>query len=153
MPEYLETTIDKFTFRVATDRLYAGDGLWAFWFQPEDQTHVRVGLSDFLQQRSGDVAFLSVKPAGTVVAAGEELAEMETVKVSISLTSPVGGTVAEVNAALELNPEVVNQDPYDKGWLAVLQVPDWQAEKAKLLDPQAYFSLMRQQAEQELKKP
>ena len=153
MPEYLETTIDKFTFRVAADRLYAGDGLWAFWVQPEDQTHVRVGLSDFLQQRSGDVAFISVKPAGTVVAAGGELADMETVKTTISLTSPVGGTVVEANPALDLNPEVVNQDPYGKGWLAVLKVANWESERAKLLDPQAYFSLMRQQAEQERNKP
>jgi len=151
MPEYLETMIDKFTFRVATDRLYAGDGVWAFWVQPEDKNRVRVGLSDFLQQRSGDVAFVSVKPLGTVLAAGDELAEMETIKVNVSLISPVGGKVVEINQALELTPEIVNQDPYGKGWLVVIEVGNWEGDRAKLLDPQAYFSLMRQQAEQELK--
>lgn len=151
MPEYMETMIDKFTFRVATDRLYASDGVWVFWVQPEDKTHVRVGLSDFLQQRSGDVAFVSVKPPGTTLAAGDDLAEIETIKVNVALPSPVGGTVVEVNKALELNPEIVNQDPYGKGWLAVIEIGNWEGERAKLLDPQAYFSLMRQQAEQEAK--
>ncbi|MFI5379574.1 MAG: glycine cleavage system protein H [Tepidisphaerales bacterium] len=153
MPEYLQTTIDKLTFRVATDRLYAGDGVWAFWIQAEDKNHVRVGLSDFLQQRSGDLAFVSVKPPGTVLAAGDELAELETVKVNVSLISPVGGKVVEINRALELTPEIVNQDPYGKGWLAVIEVGNWENDRARLLDPQAYFSLMRQQAEQELKQP
>ena len=65
MSEFLETTVDKFTFRVATDRLYSGDGLWVFWLQPQGGNRVRVGLTDFLQQHSGgtiarEVAVLDV---------------------------------------------------------------------------------------------
>lgn len=63
MSEFLETTVDKFTFKVATDRLYTAEGVWA----KLDGDLVRVGLSDFVQQRSGDVAFAEVKPAGTQV--------------------------------------------------------------------------------------
>jgi len=151
MPEYLETTVDKFTFRVATDRLYSPEGVWVFWVQPEGSDRVRIGLTDYLQQHSGDVAFVSVKPPGTKVAAGDELAELETIKMNLSLPAPVSGTVVEVNPALELNPELVNQDPYDKGWLAVLETASWEAERAKLLDPRAYFSVMQSQVEQELK--
>jgi len=151
MPEYLETTVDKFTFRVATDRLYSPEGVWVFWVQPEGSGRVRIGLTDYLQQHSGDVAFVSVKPPGTKVAAGDELAELETIKMNLSLPAPVSGTVVEVNPALELNPELVNQDPYDKGWLAVLETASWEAERAKLLDPRAYFSVMQSQVDQELK--
>jgi len=153
MPEYLEAMIDKFTFRVATDRLYAADGVWAFWLQAEGPSRVRVGMSDFLQQRSGDVAFVSVKPPGTALAVGDDVAEIETIKVNVGLPSPVGGKVVEINPALVLNPEIVNQDPYGKGWLAVIEVGNWESERAKLLDPQAYLALIRQQAEQELKSP
>jgi glycine cleavage system H protein len=151
MPEYLETTVDKFTFRVATDRLYSPEGVWVFWVQPEGSDRVRIGLTDYLQQHSGDVAFVSVKLPGTKLAAGDELAELETIKMNLSLPAPVSGTVVEVNPALELNPELVNQDPYDKGWLAVLETASWEAERAKLLDPRAYFSVMQSQVEQELK--
>lgn len=149
MPEFLETTADKFTFRVAIGRYYSPEGVWALWLQPEEDGRVRVGLTDFLQQRSGDAAFLSVKPPGTRLQAGDELAELETVKVNQSVPSPVGGTVLEVNPALEPTPEVVNADPYGEGWLAVIQAASWDADRARLLDDRAYLSVMQGQIEQE----
>lgn len=148
MPEYLETTVDKFTFRVAADRYYTGEGLWAL----AEGDRVRVGLSDFLQQRSGDVAFAEVKPVNTPVAAGDELAVIETIKVNVVLTSPVSGKVLEVNPAMTKAPEVINQDPYGAGWLAVVEAADWEADRARLLDPPAYFRLTKGQAEAEAKR-
>jgi glycine cleavage system H protein len=71
----------------------------------------------------------------------------------VSVTSPVGGTVAEVNPALQLSPEVINQDPYGEGWLAVIQPADWPKDRDTLLDPQAYFELMKDQAEEEAGTP
>ncbi len=149
MTEYLETTVDKFRFRVATDRLYSRDGVWA----QEYNGHIRIGLTDFLQQRSGDVAFAEVKPIGTILKAGEEVGTIETIKVNISVTSPVSGTVVEVNSALQTAPEVINQDPYGEGWLAVLDAADWKVDESALLDPQAYFTLMRGQADEETRQP
>ena len=148
MTEFLETTVDKFIFKVATDRTYSSEGLWA----QVDGNRVRIGLSDFLQQRSGDVAFADVKPVDTVLTAGEEVATIETIKVNISLSSPVNGKVVEVNPAMETVPEAINQDPYGEGWLAVIEAENWEADKAVLLDPQAYFKLMKGQAEAEAKK-
>jgi len=148
MTEFLETTVDKFTFKVATDRWYTADGLWAL---PEGQ-RARVGLTDFTQQRSGDVAFAEVKPMGTVLKAGDELGTIETVKVDIVLPSPVSGTVVEVNPALADAPEVINQDPYGAGWLALIELADWVADQANLLSPEAYFEQMKRQAEEEVKK-
>jgi len=148
MSEYLETTVDKFTFKVATDRFYTSEGVWA---KLEDR-HVRIGLSDFVQQRSGDVAFADVKPVGTALAVGEEVAVIETIKVNISYTSPVNGKIIDVNPAMSDAPEVINQGPYEAGWLAVIEVADWEVERAKLLDPQAYFKIMKGQAEEEAKK-
>jgi len=148
MPGFLETTVDKFTFKVATDRFYDAEGVWA----KEENGRVRIGLSDFVQQRSGDVAFADVKPAGTVLVAGDEVAVIETIKVNITFTSPVNGKIVEVNPAMSDAPEAINQDPYGTGWLAVLEVNDWEAESAKLLDPQAYFEIMQGQAEEETRK-
>lgn len=148
MPEYLETTVDKFTFKVARDRYYSDEGIWAL----AEGDRVRIGMTDFLQQRSGDIAFAEVKPAGTALGAGDEVAVIETIKVNVSLTSPVGGTVVEVNPAMELSPEVINQDPYGEGWLVVIEASDWPKDRANLLDPQAYFERMKRQAEEEAKK-
>lgn len=148
MIEFLETIVDKFIFKVATDRVYSSEGLWA----QADGNHIRIGLSDFLQQRSGDVAFAEVKPLETNVGKGEEVASIETIKVTISLTSPVAGRVVEANPALATAPEVINQDPYGLGWLAVIEAVDWETDRAALMDPQSYFNLMKGQAEEETKK-
>ncbi|MBM2851437.1 MAG: glycine cleavage system protein [Anaerolineales bacterium] len=148
MPEFLETTVDKFIFKVATDRYYSSEGIWA----QAEGNRVRIGLTDFLQQRSGDVAFAEIKPAGTALAAGDEVAVIETIKVNISLTSPVSGRVAEVNPAMETAPEIINKDPYGEGWLALLEASGWEADRARLLNAQAYFNLMKGQAEEEAKK-
>jgi glycine cleavage system H protein len=148
MSDFLETTVDKFTFRIPTDRFYNQEGVWA----KEENGRVRIGLSDFVQQRSGDVAFAEVKPVGTIIVAGEEVAIIETIKVNITYTAPVNGKIVEVNPAMNDAPEAINQDPYGAGWLAVIEVADWDADCAKLLDPQAYFKIMKGQAEEETKK-
>jgi glycine cleavage system H protein len=149
MTEFLETTVDKFIFRVATDRYYSSEGLWA----QADGNRIRIGLSDFLQQRSGDVAFAEVKKPGSALNVGDEVATIETIKVNISLSSPVTGKVVEVNPVMDTAPEAINQDPFGEGWLAVIEAVDWEAVRTTLLDPQAYFDFMRGQAEEETKKP
>lgn len=149
MPEYLEATADKFTFRVATDRLYTPEGVWIL---PEPGSErVRVGVADYLQQHNGDVAFARVKPAGTRLAAGEQVAEIETIKAMVEVSAPVSGRIVEVNAALDAGPEAINQSPYEGGWLAVIEPSAWDAERSRLLGPAAYFAVMQAQVQEDLK--
>jgi glycine cleavage system H protein len=148
MTEYLEVMVDKFKFRVATDRLYSAEGIWA----KADGRLVRVGLSDFLQQHSGDVAFVEVKPIGSEVAFGDEAAVIETIKVNISLGSPATGKVVEINPVMSTSPEAINQDPFGTGWLAAIEATDWDADRLRLLTPSAYFDKMKGEAEQEARK-
>ena len=148
MPEYLETTVDKFIFRVAADRGYSREGLWVL----AEGGNVRLGLSDYLQQRSGDVAFAEVKPVGATLSAGDEVATIETIKVNVVLPSPVTGKVVEVNPSMAAAPEMVNQDPYGQGWLAVIEAAAWDKDQARLLSPQAYLEVMRREAEDEAKR-
>ena len=145
--EFLEYTLDKFTFSIATDRYYNTDGVWA----KEENGQVTIGLSDFLQQRSGDIAFADVAESGINLGIGDEVVSIETIKVDISLPSPVSGTVIKTNPAMEIEPEVINEDPYGAGWLAIIKASDWSADKAQLLDPQAYFNHMVAEAEEEAK--
>jgi glycine cleavage system H protein len=149
MPKYLEMTADKFTFRVATDRLYTPEGVWIL---PEPaSTRVRVGLADYLQQHNGDVAFANVKPVGSKLAAGEPFAEIETIKAMLDLHAPISGVIVEVNTALNTGPEAINQSPYEAGWLAVIEPGAWDAEHSTLLGPAAYFEVMQAQVQEDLK--
>jgi len=149
MPEYLETVADKFTFRVATDRLYTTQGVW---IKPEPTAkRIRIGLADYPQQHSGDVAFANVEPVGTRLAVGDKFAEIETIKAMVELSVPVSGTIAEVNPALNSSPEVINQSPYEYGWLVVIEPAAWDVECSKLLDAAAYFAVMQAEVQEHLK--
>lgn len=144
MTGFLETTIDKFTFRVDSGCYFSEEGVWA---RPVEGG-VRMGLSDFLQQRSGDMAFVEVKPAGTPLKSGDEFASIETVKAIIALASPVSGTISQVNAKLEAKPEVINEDPFGEGWLCEVALDNWESDRQKLLAADAYFEKMKLDAEE-----
>ncbi len=152
MPGFLEATVDKFTFRVATDRLYAREGLWVSLIQPQSENRVRVGVTDFLQMHGGDVTFITSKPVGTMLQVGSDLADFETMKTGMVLASPISGEIVAVNGSLELNPELVNQSPYEKGWLAEIHATSWDVERASLLHARAYLDVMLSQVQEELER-
>ena len=149
MPKHLEMTADKFTFRVATDRLYTPEGVWVL--PEQNSTRVRVGLADYPQQHNGDVAFANVKPAGTRLVAGGQFAEIETIKAIVELNAPISGTIVEVNPGLNSSPEAINQSPYEGGWLAIIEPSAWDADRSKLIGPAAYFAVMEARVQEDLK--
>jgi len=146
--DFLETAVDKFIFKVKQGCWYSEHGVWV---QLENGL-ARVGVTDFAQQTSGDVAFVELPPPGTVLRQGDELANVETVKVTVSIPSPVSGTIRQVNEELDASPELVNQDPYGDGWLALIELDSWEADRAGLLTAEEYLKVMRAQAEEEARK-
>jgi glycine cleavage system H protein len=144
--EILELSVDKFLFRFPVGLYYSDAGIWVRF----EGTRARIGLSDFTQQRNGDVAFAEPKEEGTRVRFGDEVAIVETIKVNLSIPAPVGGKVVEVNGDLLNSPELVNQDPYGKGWLAVLEVEDIEAARRGLKTTAEYLALAKVQAEAEV---
>ena len=95
MPEYLETTFDKFTFKVAADRSYCPDGIW---LQDLGEGRVRVGVTDFVQQHSGDVAFASVKARNRVEARTRRALE------AAQKYSPVANSV---KSEIDVEPQII----------------------------------------------
>ncbi len=141
----LELEIGKFVFRFPEDLRYSEAGIWARF----EGRRVRIGLSDFAQQRNGDVTFAEPREPGTLVRAGDEVALVETIKVNFSVPSPVAGKIVEINGALEASPELVNQDPYKKGWIAVLELEENDAGRSALLTAESFLALAKSQAEGE----
>lgn len=89
-----------------------------------DGRRATVGISDFAQDALGDVVFVDLPKVKTVLTVNQEIGEVESTKSTSSLYSPVSGTVLEVNHALQDHPEYLNQDPYGKGWIAVIELAD-----------------------------
>jgi glycine cleavage system H protein len=102
---------------VPDDRRYSKEHEWA----RERDGRVVVGITDYAQEQLGDVVFVQLPGAGSEVQAGQPLGEVESTKSVSDVYSPVSGTVAESNAEVENTPELINSDPYEKGWLVVIE--------------------------------
>ncbi|MEO8898837.1 MAG: glycine cleavage system protein GcvH [Candidatus Dormibacter sp.] len=98
-----------------------------------------VGISDHAQSELGDVIFIELPAAGTVLKAGDKFGTIESVKAASDLYTPVGGTVTAVNDQLSESPERVNSDPYGEGWMLRLNNVD--EAGADLLDEAGYKAI------------
>jgi glycine cleavage system H protein len=119
---------------------FSADHLWA---APVHDSGVRVGLTDFAQQSLGDVIDVTPPDVGAGVSFGEACGEIESTKSVNDLVSPVTGTVELRNDDLLESPDLVNSDPYGKGWIFDVKVgPATRAEQlAHLMDDAAYRNL------------
>jgi glycine cleavage system H protein len=142
----IKFTVDKFIFRFPQKLRFSQDGLWIM----QEGDMFRIGMGDYAQQRNGDIAFATPAPIGSLLNAGDEIANIETVKVNFSLPCPVQGKIVEVNALLQDSPELINLDPYGKGWLVLLQPENLEQDRTALMTAEAYANLAKQQAESEL---
>ena len=92
------------------------------WVRRTGEDTVRVGITDFAQSSLGDVVFVQLPDVGGDVVAGESFGEVESTKSVSDLYAPVTAKVVAVNSDLEGSPELVNSDPYGRGWMIDLQV-------------------------------
>src|ERR1700680_4295925 len=111
------------------------------WVRQEEGDTFIVGITDYAQRELGDIVYVEVETIGKTMDAGEVFGTVEAVKTVSDLFLPVSGTIAELNPALASSPDLVNTDPYGKGWMVKLTVKD-HAQIATLLDAAAYESLV-----------
>ena len=85
-------------------------------------TQATVGISHFAQDSLGDIVFIDMPKPGAVVKAGQQIGEVESTKTTSTIYTPVSGAIAKVNVDLKDHPEVVNSDPYGKGWMVTIDL-------------------------------
>lgn len=113
------------------------------WVHLEDDVGT-VGITDYAQDQLGDIVYVELPPVGTRVEQMGKFGEVESVKAVSELFSPVSGEVVEVNEALAEKPELVNQSPYDEGWMIRVRLSD-PGEVEKLLTAQEYDEYIAQE--------
>lgn len=97
----------------------------------------KVGITFYAQESLGDIVYIDTPEVEATVEAGTELTQIESTKATSSVISPVSGTVTEFNEELSDSPEIINEDPYGKGWIAVLEIED-DSEINDLMDASDY---------------
>ena len=91
------------------------------WVKVEGKQAV-IGITDYAQQELGDIVYLELPDVGAEVVMEEEVTEIESTKTTSPVLAPVSGTIIEVNEELRESPQLINEDPYGKGWIAILKM-------------------------------
>jgi len=113
------------------------------WIRVEGN-QATLGISNFAQDALGDVVFVDVPKVGTSLQAESQLGEVESTKATSTIYTPVTGTILQVNTALQDHPELLNQDPYGRGWIAVLKLSN-PGEVDALMTPEQYTGFLASQ--------
>ena len=110
------------------------------WVRVEENIAI-VGITDYAQGELGDIVYVEIEALGEDLKKEEIFGSVEAVKTVSDLFLPVSGTVTEVNEGLEDNPELINEDPYNKGWIIKMKIQN-PAELEELLDSESYKELI-----------
>lgn len=119
--------------KIPKDLKYTRDHEWV----KIDGNLVKVGITDFAQHELGDIVFVELPELEEEFAEGDAFAVLESVKAAADVYAPLAGVVVEINEELEVDPSLVNSDPYGEGWLAVFELDD-DEEIAGLMDAAEY---------------
>ena len=104
-----------------SDKIYTQSHVW---LEPLNEHEFTLGITDFAQQQLGDIVFVDLPELGTITHAGKSCLVVESVKSASDVICPVAGEIIQVNDQLEDEPELVNESPYEKGWIVRIKVAE-----------------------------
>ncbi|TRO42343.1 glycine cleavage system protein GcvH [Candidatus Bathyarchaeota archaeon] len=108
---------------------------------------VRMGVTDYAQKSLREIVYAELPATGTVLKQGEPYGTVESVKAVSDLVAAISGIIEEVNEEVKSKPETLNEDPYEKGWLAIMKPTNLEAELANLMDFNAAVEWHKAQAQ------
>jgi len=126
----VESLVKVDDFEVAEGLYYSKDWMWV---RVEDGK-VRIGITDYAQKQLSEVVFAELPNVGDKAVKGEPLGTVESVKAVSDLIAPVSGKIEEVNAEVSNSPEILNEDPYNKGWLIIVSPTSLEQDLKALMD-------------------
>jgi glycine cleavage system H protein len=144
--EYETYQRGKFIFRVPKNP--------EVWFNENDcwayvtGNRARIGVTDFVQQKLSDILYFTPPEIGAEIDQFGEVGEIESSKSIIDIISPVGGTVISINETLLQKPELINENPFELGWIAELELKDFESDKELLIGFDKYFEIMKKKVEE-----
>jgi glycine cleavage system H protein len=145
--ELNEFMAGKFIFKVPkTGYFFNENDCWA----RVEGRRARLGVSDYVQQSASDMVFFEPPDIGKEISIFEEAGSLESTKTALDIISPASGRVVGINRALVEAPELINQDPYVKGWAVEIELSDFENEQGLLLDCEAYLAYLKDKVEREL---
>jgi glycine cleavage system H protein len=145
---FREFMADKFVFKVPeTGFFFNENDCWA----RVAGTRARLGVSDYVQQSASDMVFFEPPEIGAEIGQFDEVGSLESTKTALDIISPVSGKVVAVNLELVDAPELINTDPYLRGWAVEIELGDFESDRELLMDCDGYFAYLQAKVERELR--
>ncbi|SEF64486.1 glycine cleavage system H protein [Caloramator fervidus] len=147
-PETLDYEIykkDKFIFRLPKNGFYFNENdCWVY----VDGNLARIGVTDYVQQSLSDIMFFNPPTVGNEISQFDEVGTIESGKAVFEIISPVSGKIVRINEKLLESPEYINENPYEKGWIADIELSDFESDKMLLLTFDEYFEKMKRKVDE-----
>ena len=141
--EFITVTHDKYIFKIPAEGFHFNENdCWARVIGDR----ARVGVSDYVQQSMTDITFFEPPKLGAQISQFDDVGSIESAKAVMDAISPVSGKVVAVNDELVDRPEMINEDPYGKGWIAELELGDFESDKELLLTAEGYSPIVKKKA-------
>ena len=131
-------------YRVPKDRYYTKEHEWCL---VEEDGKARIGITDYAQQELGDIVYVELPQLNEEVEQNDTIANIESVKSVASVYSPVSGKIVDVNGELENSPELINEYPYEDGWICVIEMGD-SSEVEDLMSAEEYAQYLKELVEE-----
>lgn len=137
---------DKFVFRVPKDPgfFFNENDVWAY----VAGNKARIGVTDYVQKSLSDIMFFTPASIGNEIEQFEEAGSIESGKAVFEIVSPVGGKITAINEKIIEAPELINQNPYEEGWIAELELSDFESDKDLLHEFDGYFSVLKRKVDE-----
>ncbi len=135
----VEVVVNGKKYIVMSDRRYTETDEWALL---EEGNHIRIGITDYAQKELRDIIGVELPEKDSMVKKGDVIATLESVKATGDVYSPVSGRIVEVNERLLDEPELLNNDPYGDGWIAIIE-PSSPGEYEELMTPDQYVEYLK----------
>jgi len=143
--KYETYTKDKFIFRIPKEGFYFNENdCWAYVVGNK----ARIGVTDYVQKSLSDIMFFTPPAIGSEVEQFGEAGSIESGKAVFEIICPVSGTITAINEELLDYPEYINDNPYEKGWIAELELTDFESDKELLVDFDEYFKIMKRKVDE-----
>ena len=138
--KFFDITIDKYYFTVPEEGYFFNEN--DCWIKPEGNTAL-LGITDYMQNAAADILFVELPELGSEIEQFGDVGSFESSKTVLQLISPGSGRIIAINKSLEQNPELMNQDPYRKGWFVEIELDNFEEDKELLLNGPEYFDYMK----------
>jgi glycine cleavage system H protein len=138
--KFFDITIDKYYFTVPEEGYFFNEN--DCWIKPEGNTAL-LGITDYMQNAAADILFVELPELGSEIEQFGDIGSFESSKTVLQLISPGSGRIIAINKSLEQNPELMNQDPYRKGWFVEIELDNFEEDKELLLNGPEYFDYMK----------